>query len=70
VKSTLESIPENSYVIIDASRADFIDKDVIDTINEFLAHAYLRNIRVDVKKSLHKPMHLLFHTAETTLKPA
>lgn len=66
VKRTLESIPENAYVIIDATRADFIDKDVIDTINEFLAHAYLKNIHVDVKKSMHKPMHLLFHN----VKPA
>jgi MFS superfamily sulfate permease-like transporter len=61
VKKTLESVPDNSYVLIDATRADFIDKDVIDTINEFLAHAYLKNIQVDVKKSLHKPMHLLFN---------
>lgn len=64
VKRTLESIPENSFVIIDATRADFIDKDVIDTINEFLAHAYLKNIQVDVKRSIHKPMHLLFHSVK------
>jgi MFS superfamily sulfate permease-like transporter len=60
VKSKLESIPENSFIIIDASRADFIDKDVIDVINEFLEHAHLKNIKVEIKKSLHKPMHLLF----------
>lgn len=70
VKRTLESVPENAYVIIDATRADFIDKDVIDTINEFLQHAYLKNIRVDVKKSLHKPMHLLFTETEKRLQPA
>ncbi len=60
IKYKLESVPKNAYVIIDATRADFIDKDVIDVINEFLAHAHLKNIRVEVKKSLHKPMHLLF----------
>jgi MFS superfamily sulfate permease-like transporter len=60
VKNKLESIPENSFVIIDASRADFIDKDVIEAINEYLAHAHLKNIKVEIKKSLHKPMHLLF----------
>jgi MFS superfamily sulfate permease-like transporter len=62
IKRRLEEVPENCYVLVDATRADFIDKDVIDVINEFLLHAHLKNIRVDVKKSLHKPMHLLFRT--------
>jgi carbonic anhydrase len=65
VKRKLEEVPENSYVLIDATRADFIDKDVIDVVNEFLQHAHLKNIRVDVKKSLHKPMHMLFKTPKT-----
>jgi MFS superfamily sulfate permease-like transporter len=60
VKYKLERVPEGSYVIIDATRADFIDKDVIDVINEFMAHAHLKGITVEVKKSLYKPMHLLF----------
>jgi MFS superfamily sulfate permease-like transporter len=60
VKRKLEEIPENAYVIIDSTRADFIDKDIIDTINDFIAHAHLKNIKIDVKRSLHKPMHMLF----------
>jgi MFS superfamily sulfate permease-like transporter len=74
IKRKLEEVPENSYVLIDATRADFIDKDVIDVVNEFLQHAELKNIRVEVKKSLHKPMHLLFTTPkvvdELSLEPA
>jgi MFS superfamily sulfate permease-like transporter len=62
IKRRLEEVPENSYVIIDATRADFIDKDVIEVVNEFLLHAHLKNIKVEVKKSLHKPMHLLFRS--------
>ena len=50
VKSKLESIPENSFVIIDATRADFIDKDVIEVINEYSAHAPLKNIKVEIQK--------------------
>jgi MFS superfamily sulfate permease-like transporter len=61
VKRKLESVPENSFVLIDATRADFIDKDIIDVVNEFIMHAHLKKIRVEVKKSIHKPMHLLFH---------
>lgn len=60
IKRKLEEIPNNAFVIIDSTRADFIDKDIIDTINEFITHAHLKNISVEVKKSLHKPMHLLF----------
>jgi MFS superfamily sulfate permease-like transporter len=65
IKRKLESVPENSYVLIDATRADFIDKDVIDAVNEFLFHAHLKNIRVEIKKSLYKPMHMLFNVPET-----
>ncbi|MFN5936969.1 MAG: SulP family inorganic anion transporter [Sphingobacteriales bacterium] len=61
IKKKLEELPEQSYVLIDATRADFIDKDIIDVVNEFIQHAPLKNIRVEVKKSIHKPMHLLFH---------
>jgi MFS superfamily sulfate permease-like transporter len=69
IKQKLESVPEEAFVIIDATRADFIDKDVIDVINEFLAHAHLKNIRVEVKKSLHKPMHLLFRAPGVKITP-
>ncbi|MBI2731376.1 MAG: SulP family inorganic anion transporter [Sphingobacteriales bacterium] len=60
IKYKLESVPANSYVIIDATRADFIDQDIIDTVNEFTYHAHLKNITVDIKRSFSKPMHLLF----------
>lgn len=60
VKKKLEDVPENAFVLIDATRADFIDKDVIEEVNNFLCHAHLKNIRVEIKKSLNKPMHLLF----------
>jgi len=46
VKEKLESMPHGSVVLIDLRRADFIDKDVVDVIHEFKAHAHLKNIRV------------------------
>ena len=61
IKNRLETIPENSTVIIDATRADFIDKDVIEVINDFMQHAHLKNITVEIKKSDNKSMHLLFN---------
>lgn len=63
LKRRLEAVPENSYIIIDATRADFIDKDVIEVINDYLRHAHLKNIQVEIKKSIHKPVHQLFETA-------
>ena len=67
IKSKLEDVPENAFVLIDATRADFIDKDVIEEVNNFLCHAYLKNIRVEIKKSPNKPMHLLFQEPQTLI---
>jgi MFS superfamily sulfate permease-like transporter len=68
IKQKLEEVSENAFVLIDATRADFIDKDVIEEVNNFLCHAHLKNIRVEIKKSQHKPMHLLFQEPQTLLK--
>ena len=59
LKTKLENVEPNSYVLIDAMRADFIDKDVIEVINDFMRHAHLKNIRVEIKRSSNKPMHQL-----------
>jgi MFS superfamily sulfate permease-like transporter len=61
LKGKLEEVPNNSYVLIDAVRADFIDKDIIEVINDFLCHAHLKNIKVEIKKSRNKPMHILIN---------
>lgn len=50
IKQKLEQVPEDSYVLIDATRADFIDKDIIETIEDFMLHAPLKNIRVELKR--------------------
>ena len=63
VKKKLEEVPKNTSVLIDATRADFIDKDVIEEINNFIVHAHLKNINVEIKKCLHKPVHLLINNA-------
>lgn len=61
VKQKLEQVPRNSFVLIDATRADFIDKDIIEEINNFLKHAHLKNIKVEIKRSMYKTMHNLFN---------
>lgn len=54
IKSKLEQVPEDSYVLIDAARADFIDGDVIEVIEDFMKHAHLKDIKVELKKSVYK----------------
>lgn len=49
IKRKLEEVPQNASVLIDLSRADFVDKDVVEVIEDFGKHAALKNIRVDIK---------------------
>jgi MFS superfamily sulfate permease-like transporter len=54
IKNKLEQVPENAYVLVDTSRADFIDRDVIEVIEDFMKHASLKNIRVDLKTHIQR----------------
>jgi MFS superfamily sulfate permease-like transporter len=54
IKNKLEEVPANSSVLIDASRADFIDKDIIEVIEHFMVHAPLSNIKVELQTSSYK----------------
>lgn len=65
LKDRLEKIPPNTHVIIDVNQAEFLDKDVIDTINEYIEHAHLKKIQVIIKKNEHNPMHKLIHIENT-----
>jgi MFS superfamily sulfate permease-like transporter len=65
IKSKLELVPEDSAVLIDATRADFIDKEIIEVIEDFMKHAKLKNIRVELKKSQYKTQG--FEPAQTTM---
>lgn len=49
IKMTLEHLPENGYVIIDAGESAFIDYDVLELIREFKEiKAVERNIKVEL----------------------
>lgn len=51
VKRTLSGIPDGAAVLIDLSRINFIDLDNVEIINDFIAGAPHRGIRVRVKKN-------------------
>jgi len=53
IKDKLDGVPEESSVLIDITRADFIDKDIVEMIEEFRRQAPERNIKVEIKTSMH-----------------
>ncbi len=68
IKTKLEEVPENSYVLIDAARADFIDRDVVEVIEDFMKHAHLKNITVDLKRSNVKDQGFIYKPTFTETK--
>jgi len=51
----LDDIPENSHVIIDATRASFIDQDILEVITNFEKNATFKSIEV-TREGLDKPL--------------
>jgi MFS superfamily sulfate permease-like transporter len=49
LKANLETIPDNTSVLIDATKSEFIDDDIVDLINDFIVNAETRGIRVYIK---------------------
>lgn len=50
LRKALESIPANSSVVIDVAKSQFLDADVIETIDDFVASAPARSIDVELKQ--------------------
>ncbi len=46
----LQKIPDNSAVLIDPLRNEFMDQDIIETVNDFIASSQPRGIRVYVMR--------------------
>lgn len=61
VRNWLETIPPNSSLLIDASKSNYIDKDIVEDVIDFLNHAHLKNISVEFKKSNNGKDHFLQH---------
>lgn len=57
LKNKLENIPAGTNAIIDISKSELIDLDIIETINEFILNAKEKNITVEVYKSENNELH-------------
>jgi MFS superfamily sulfate permease-like transporter len=49
LRNILESIEDDSFLVIDGTRATFIDHDIMETLEDFLKAASDDNIRVELK---------------------
>jgi MFS superfamily sulfate permease-like transporter len=49
IRKVLAKIPDDAEVLIDGSRAQFIDRDILDLIEDFVALAPHRGIRVELR---------------------
>ncbi|MFN3996349.1 SulP family inorganic anion transporter [Algoriphagus sp.] len=49
LKKQLAQIPDNSFVIINGYKAKFIDQDIRDVLNDFIASAHEKNITLTIE---------------------
>ena len=54
----LNNIPNSSHLLIDSTKADFVDIDIIEAIDDFISAAPNRNIRITIKTTPTKPQSL------------
>jgi MFS superfamily sulfate permease-like transporter len=59
LRKNLELIPDNASVLIDATRANFIDHDVLESIKDFIESSTVRNIDIEIRKT-HNARYALF----------
>jgi MFS superfamily sulfate permease-like transporter len=55
LRTYLEQMPNESFVIIDGTAALFIDNDIIEILDEFILMAQFKNITIDKKISVSSP---------------
>jgi len=51
LRKTFENIPSNSSVVIDGTKCQFLDADIVETIEDFVKSAPAKSIDVELKKS-------------------
>lgn len=49
LRNILEEIEDNSFLVIDGTRANFIDHDILETLDDYIKSAADYNIRVELK---------------------
>jgi MFS superfamily sulfate permease-like transporter len=59
LRRALEKIPAGASVLVDGSKAEFIDQDIISILEDYKNEAFSKNIHLEYKKS-NNAMHTFF----------
>lgn len=51
LRNALDRVPKRSSLIIDGSKSQFLDADIVETIEDFIKSSVTRKIRVELKKT-------------------
>lgn len=51
LRKTFERFPDGANLVIDGGNAQFIDRDIVETLEDFILNAPSRNIQVEIKKT-------------------
>jgi MFS superfamily sulfate permease-like transporter len=54
VKNNLRHVKDHMRVSIDATRSEFIDRDIVEAVNDFIKKARERGVVVYIRRSLNK----------------
>jgi MFS superfamily sulfate permease-like transporter len=54
LKRELGKIPDEAFVLIDLSKAEFVDNDIMEVIEDFQKNAAVRNITIEIKEHQNK----------------
>ncbi|HBB57527.1 MAG TPA: hypothetical protein DCZ87_02500 [Chitinophagaceae bacterium] len=54
LKRELEKLPDDAFLLIDLSKADFVDNDIMEVIEDFQKNADTRNIKIEIKQHQNK----------------
>lgn len=52
LRTALERVPPHASLIIDGTRSQFLDTDIVETIEDFIRSAPARSIHVEIKKTI------------------
>lgn len=51
LKESLEKLPRGCQLLVDISRADFLDPDIIEVIQDFRTHSGIKDIQVSIRQA-------------------
>lgn len=51
LKKTLLKIPNNSFLLIDAKKCEFMDSDILEILQDFVISSKTKNIRIELNKN-------------------